>query len=150
MAETQPAWEALSAHLRPVNLTVQEIILDAQPASGDGEDPDGPAPPSPVRIPRTGKFARADDSGARRGYSWLDAGRGPGAADQATAARKAHGPARAAGWRMPQEIAVRLGIHLDQRSATWPEQVYPARYTGECLTVPGRDLGRRPVPAEHR
>lgn len=94
MAETQPAWKALSAHVRLVNLTVHEIVPDAQPAGGGGEDPDGPAP--------------------------------------------------------PQEIAVGLVIQPGQRSATCRDQVYPVRCTGECLTVPSRDLGRRPVPAEHR
>jgi hypothetical protein len=52
--------------------------------------------------------------------------------------------------RMPQEIAVGLGIQLGQRSATWPQRVYPVHYTGEYLTVPGLDLGRGSVPAERR
>ena len=51
---------------------------------------------------------------------------------------------------MPEEIAVSRGIHLGQRSATWPEQVYPIRRTGDCLTAPGLDLGRSSVPAGRR
>ena len=73
MAEEQPAWEALTAHVR---LTVHELVLDVQPSAGGGEVPDGLAPPPPVRIPRTGEGVRADDSGARLGYSWLDAAAG--------------------------------------------------------------------------
>ena len=72
MPETQPAWEALTAYVRLVNLTVHEIVLDVQPSGGGGEVPDGPAPPPPLRIPRTGEGVRADDSGARLGYSWLE------------------------------------------------------------------------------
>lgn len=52
--------------------------------------------------------------------------------------------------RMPQEIAVGLGIQLGQRPATWPQHVYPVHYTGEYLTVPDLDLGRGSVPAERR
>ena len=52
--------------------------------------------------------------------------------------------------RMPQEIAVGLGIQLGQRSASWPLRVYPVHYTGECLVVPDLDLGRGSVPAERK
>ena len=52
--------------------------------------------------------------------------------------------------RMPQEIAVGLGIQLGQRSATWPCRVYPVHYTGESLVVPGLDLGRGSVPTARR
>ena len=52
--------------------------------------------------------------------------------------------------RVPQEIAVGLGIQLGQRSATWPQRVYPVHYTGECLTVAGLDLGRNSVPGERK
>ena len=52
--------------------------------------------------------------------------------------------------RMPQEIAVGLGIQLGQRPATWPGRIYPVHHTGDCLTVPSLDLGRGSVPAERR
>jgi hypothetical protein len=52
--------------------------------------------------------------------------------------------------RMPQEIAVGLGIQLGQRSATWPQRLYPVHFTGERLVVPDLDLGRGSVPPERR
>ena len=52
--------------------------------------------------------------------------------------------------RMPQELAVGLGIQLGQRSATWPCRVYPVHYTGESLVVPDLDLGRGSVPTARR
>lgn len=50
--------------------------------------------------------------------------------------------------RMPQEIAVGLGIQLGQRQATWPEQLYPIYFVGGELVVPALDLGRHSVPPE--
>ena len=52
--------------------------------------------------------------------------------------------------RMPQEIAVGLGIQLGQRPGSWPSRLFPVHHTGECLTVPHLDLGRGSVPAEPR
>jgi hypothetical protein len=49
--------------------------------------------------------------------------------------------------RMPQEIAVGLGIQLGQRSTTWPHRVYPVYYAGGPLVVPDLSLGREPAPA---
>jgi hypothetical protein len=50
--------------------------------------------------------------------------------------------------RMPQEIAVGLGIQLGQRYSTWPGQLYPVHYTGGELYVPRLDLGRGSVRPE--
>ena len=50
--------------------------------------------------------------------------------------------------RMPQEIAVGLGIQLGQRQSTWPERLYPVHFTGGKLLVPRLDLGRHSVPPE--
>ena len=50
--------------------------------------------------------------------------------------------------RMPQEIAVGLGIQLGQRQSTWPERLYPVHFTGGKLFVPKLDLGRHSVPPE--
>ena len=50
--------------------------------------------------------------------------------------------------RMPQEIAVGLGIQLGQRQSDWPEWLYPIHFVGGKLVVPELDLGRRSVPAE--
>ena len=52
--------------------------------------------------------------------------------------------------RMPQEMGVGLGIQLGQRSATWPQRLYPVYYTGEHLVVPDLTLGRDSVPAQRR
>jgi hypothetical protein len=52
--------------------------------------------------------------------------------------------------RMPQEIAVGLGIHAGQRAASWPGQIYPVHYTGDRLTVPDLDLGRGSIPGERQ
>lgn len=52
--------------------------------------------------------------------------------------------------RMPQEIAVGLGIQLGQRPTSWPPRVYPVHYTGGSLVVPDLDLGRGSVPAERK
>jgi hypothetical protein len=50
--------------------------------------------------------------------------------------------------RMPQEIAVGLGVQLGQRSARWPRRVYPVHYASERFVVLDLDLGRDSVPAE--
>jgi hypothetical protein len=58
--------------------------------------------------------------------------------------------------RMPQEIAVGLGVQLTQRSQArekgepWPWQVYPAIFTGDPdrLAVPGLRLGACSVPGQ--
>lgn len=50
--------------------------------------------------------------------------------------------------RMPQEIAVGLGIQLGQRRPQWPRRLYPVHFTGGKLIVPDLDLGRDSVPAE--
>jgi hypothetical protein len=52
--------------------------------------------------------------------------------------------------RMPQEVAVGLGIQLGQRSSTWPHRVYPVHYAERQLVVPDLDLGRDSVPAERQ
>ena len=50
--------------------------------------------------------------------------------------------------RMPQEIAVGLGIQLGQRQSEWPDRLYPVHYTGGELFVPKLDLGRDSVRPE--
>lgn len=50
--------------------------------------------------------------------------------------------------RMPQEIAVGLGIQLGQRQPSWPERLYPVHFVGGQLIVPNLDLGRHSVPLE--
>jgi len=50
--------------------------------------------------------------------------------------------------RMPQEIAVGVGIQLGRRYTTWPEHVYPVHYAGDHLVVPDLDLGRHSVAPE--
>jgi hypothetical protein len=50
--------------------------------------------------------------------------------------------------RMPQEIAVGLGIQLGQRQSEWPDWLYPVHYTGGKLFVPKLDLGRGSVRPE--
>jgi hypothetical protein len=50
--------------------------------------------------------------------------------------------------RMPQEIAVGLGIQLGQRQSTWPRRLYPVHYAGGELIVPHLDLGRDSVRPE--
>lgn len=52
--------------------------------------------------------------------------------------------------RVPQEIAVGLGIQLGQRQAAWPDRLYPVYWTGGELFVPDLDLGRHSVPPERR
>lgn len=52
--------------------------------------------------------------------------------------------------RMPQELAVGLGIQLALRAGNWPQQVYPVHWAGPDvgLVVPRLRLGRDSVPAE--
>jgi hypothetical protein len=50
--------------------------------------------------------------------------------------------------RMPQEIAVGLGIQLGQRRSRWPQRLYPVHFAGGRLIVPDLDLGRSSVPEE--
>jgi hypothetical protein len=50
--------------------------------------------------------------------------------------------------RMPQEIAVGLGIQFGQREPSWPDRLYPVHYTGGELFVPKLDLGRGSVRPE--
>lgn len=52
--------------------------------------------------------------------------------------------------RMPQELAVGLGIQLALRARAWPRQVYPVYWVGPDvgLVVPRLRLGRDSVPAE--
>ena len=57
--------------------------------------------------------------------------------------------------RIPQELAVGLGVQLGQRSwdrtagQQWPRQVYPVFYAGDQLVVPDLRLGADSVPS-HR
>jgi hypothetical protein len=50
--------------------------------------------------------------------------------------------------RMPQEIAVGLGIQLGQRHSSWPGRLYPVYWTAGELFIPDLDLGRHSVPPE--
>jgi hypothetical protein len=50
--------------------------------------------------------------------------------------------------RMPQELAVGLGIQAGQRRSEWPRRVYPAVYSTDCLVVPHLRLGTEAVPAQ--
>ena len=52
--------------------------------------------------------------------------------------------------RMPQEIAVGLGIQLGQRQPDWPQRLYPVHFVGGELVVPDLDLGRHSVPPEQK
>jgi hypothetical protein len=52
--------------------------------------------------------------------------------------------------RMPQEVAVGLGIELGRRPATWPRRVYPVHYASGQLVVPDLDLGRDCARGERR
>ena len=66
-------------------------------------------------------------------------------------------PARAVllATRIPQELAVGLGVQLGQRSwdrtagRQWPRQAYPLFYVGDRLVVPDLRLGADSVPS-HR
>ena len=56
--------------------------------------------------------------------------------------------------RIPQELAVGLGIQLGQRSMErdaarrWPDAVYPAFHVGARLVVPRLRLGADSVPSQ--
>lgn len=56
--------------------------------------------------------------------------------------------------RIPQELAVGLGVQLGQRSwerrpgQQWPKQVYPVFHTGSQLVVPDVRLGAGSVPSQ--
>jgi hypothetical protein len=50
--------------------------------------------------------------------------------------------------RIPQELAVGLGIQLAQRASAWPAHLYPVYFTGGSLVIPGLALGATSVPAE--
>lgn len=50
--------------------------------------------------------------------------------------------------RIPQELAVGLGIQLGQRASTWPLHLYPVYFARGSLVVPGLALGAASVPAE--
>ena len=50
--------------------------------------------------------------------------------------------------RIPQELAVGLGIQLGQRAGTWPGAMYPVYFTGGRLVVPDLRLGAESVSAE--
>jgi hypothetical protein len=50
--------------------------------------------------------------------------------------------------RIPQELAVGLGIQLGQRAHAWPRQAYPVYFVSERLVVPELMLGAESVPAE--
>ena len=56
--------------------------------------------------------------------------------------------------RIPQELAVGLGVQLGQRSwdrtssQQWPQQVYPVFHAGDRLVVPDLQLGAGSVPSQ--
>jgi len=50
--------------------------------------------------------------------------------------------------RIPQELAVGVGIQLGQRARTWPRRMYPVNFSGGRLVVPDLRLGADSVPAE--
>jgi hypothetical protein len=50
--------------------------------------------------------------------------------------------------RMPQELAVGLGIQLGQRPSSWPWRMYPAIYDQGQLVVPDLQLGGEAVPPQ--
>ena len=58
--------------------------------------------------------------------------------------------------RIPQELAVGLGVQLGQRSwerrpgQQWPQQVYPVFHTGDQLVIPDVPLGAESVPSQRR
>jgi len=58
--------------------------------------------------------------------------------------------------RIPQELAVGLGVQLGQRSwdrtpgQQWPRQVYPVFHAGDGLIVPDLRLGAESVPSQRQ
>jgi hypothetical protein len=58
--------------------------------------------------------------------------------------------------RIPQELAVGLGVQLGQRAwervpgQRWPENVYPAYHAGDSLVIPDLQLGAESVPSQRR
>jgi hypothetical protein len=50
--------------------------------------------------------------------------------------------------RIPQELAVGLGIQLGQRANAWPRHMYPVFYAHQRLVVPQLLLGAESVPTE--
>ena len=52
------------------------------------------------------------------------------------------------GARMPQELAVGLGVQLGQRPASWPWRMYPAIYDQGQLVIPDLQLGSEAVPPQ--
>jgi len=50
--------------------------------------------------------------------------------------------------RMPQELAVGLGVQLGQRPSSWPWRMYPAIYDQGQLVVPDLQLGGEAVPPQ--
>ena len=56
--------------------------------------------------------------------------------------------------RIPQELAVGLGVQLGQRSwdrtpsQQWPQQMYPLFHAGDRLVVPALQLGAASVPSQ--
>jgi hypothetical protein len=56
--------------------------------------------------------------------------------------------------RIPQELAVGVGVQLGQRSwerrpgQQWPQLVYPVFHTGTQLVVPDLPLGAASVPSQ--
>ncbi len=58
--------------------------------------------------------------------------------------------------RIPQELAVGLGVQLGQRSwdrtggQRWPQQVYPVLYACDSLVIPDLQLGAGSVPSQRQ
>jgi hypothetical protein len=52
------------------------------------------------------------------------------------------------GARLPQELAVGLGIQLGQRPSSWPWRMYPAIYDHGQLVIPDLQLGGEAVPPQ--
>ena len=50
--------------------------------------------------------------------------------------------------RIPQELAVGLGIQLGQRTHSWPRNMYPVFFAHQRLVVPELKLGAESVPTE--
>ena len=50
--------------------------------------------------------------------------------------------------RLPQELAVGLGVQLGQRPHNWPWRMYPAFFDQGQLVIPGLQLGAESVPPQ--